>query len=203
VIVPVWLSPVSPDITETVRVSGVCVEDCVTESHGLPEAVAAVAITGLVMLLKTETVCDGGCGWADVLTKYRDVGETVNITGGNTVRVTLIVTVGAAEETRVMFPVNVPVARPTGLTDTVNAAGVVPVEGVMASQPPDEEALALTATAPPLVTLRAWAGGAGVGLPAGPCCAVKLKVVGEGVRAVVTVRVAGIFSVWLIVMVAL
>ena len=113
-----------------------------------------MAKTGLVILLKTETVCEGGCGRADVLTKYRVVGDTLNITGGSTVSVTDTVTVGVAGDERVMFPVKVPVPSPTGLTDAVKAAGVVALIGEMASQLPEDDALAETGIVPPLTTLR-------------------------------------------------
>jgi hypothetical protein len=63
-----------------------------------------VAKRELGKLLKTDTVCDGGCGWADVLKKLRVVGEAVNMSGGCTVSVTATVTVGAADEVSVMVP---------------------------------------------------------------------------------------------------
>jgi hypothetical protein len=96
----------------------------------------------------------------------------------------------------------VPARSGPGLTETVKVAGVVPLTGVIESQLPVDEALALTGMAPPLLTVKVWEPGAGVGVPAGPCWVVKLSEDEVGSKAVVTVSVAGIFSVWLIVIVA-
>ncbi len=116
----------------------------------------------------------------------------MNIKGGRMVRVTGTVTVGVEAEASVMLPLKVPGARPTGLTVTVTAPGVVEEAGETASQLPVEDAAAVKGMDPPLVTFRVWAGGAGVAVPAGPCCVLNVRDAGEGSRAVVTVRVTGI-----------
>lgn len=59
--------PRLPGLAETLRLAGVWFADAATVSQLPPVVIDADASSALGTLLKTETVCEGGCGTAEVL----------------------------------------------------------------------------------------------------------------------------------------
>ena len=126
VTVPVKVPAERPlTLDETVKVAGVVPVAGETVSQGAP---LTLAVKVVLALAESERLWEPGDAPPAVAENESDAGLTVSVAAGFTVKVTGTLAVLPLALT-VMVPVRVPADNPLTLGETVNVAGVVPVEG--------------------------------------------------------------------------
>lgn len=100
-----------------------------TVSHGAPLTVAVKVALGVALKVR---FCAAGEVLPDMPENDNDVGLTVNVVAGFTVKVTGTVEVSPLPVI-VIVPLSVPADSPATLDETVSVAGVVPVAGEIVS----------------------------------------------------------------------
>jgi hypothetical protein len=131
VMVPVKVPAASPvTLEETVSVAGVAPVAGETVSHGAPLTDAVNAVLGVAL---TDRLCEGGDVPPAVAVNDNVPGLTLNEAAGLTVKLTGTERV-VPLPVMVTVPVKVPAESPVTIDETVNVAGVVPVEGETLSQ---------------------------------------------------------------------
>ena len=130
VMVPLKVPAARPLTLEaTVNVAGVVPVAGETVSHDPLLTLAVNAVLGLAV---SDSDCEAGETPPAVALNESKVGLTLSVDAGLTVNVTGTLTVCPLPVT-VMVAVKVPADSPLTLDDTVNVAGVVPVDGEMVS----------------------------------------------------------------------